>query len=109
MSTPHQETVAVVARAQQLAIAILLVAMAVSLLGCCPDRMLSVDAIKPSVEAVSEKFDALIDGAVVSGSMDAVEGETWKGESALLRHLVSDTPSAPVLPAPLLSTPPGVD
>jgi len=58
--------------------------------------MIRRDAIAPSVEAVTGKFDELLDLAVQHNDMNAVEYETWRGESALLRAIVADDPSAPV-------------
>ena len=58
--------------------------------------MIRRDAIAPSVEAVTVKFDELLDLAVEHDDMNAVEYETWRGESALLRAIVADDPSAPV-------------
>jgi len=58
--------------------------------------MIRRDAIAPSVGAVTGKFDELLDLAVQHDDMNAVEYETWRGESALLRAIVADDPSAPV-------------
>lgn len=68
------------------------------LLTACPGGkgMIRRDAIAPSVEAVTGKFDQLLDLAVQFDGMNAVEYETWRGESALLRAIVSSDPSQPV-------------
>jgi hypothetical protein len=73
-------------------------AAACLLLTACPGGkgMIRRDAIAPSVEAVTAKFDDLLDLAVEHDNMNAVEYETWRGESALLRAIVADDPSAPV-------------
>lgn len=63
------------------------------LLVSCPgsggEGMIHRDAIRPSVDAVTEKFDELVVDAVGRGDMHPIEGDTWRGESALLRHIVS--------------------
>tara|TARA_R110000782_G_scaffold259110_2_gene349341 strand:+ start:54123 stop:54419 length:297 start_codon:yes stop_codon:yes gene_type:complete len=96
--TRHQPdtTPAKAARFEQLAVVVLLILIAATVLSCCPERMISVDAIKPSIDAVTQQFDELVDEAVIEGSMDPVEGATWKGESSILRHTVSDDVSAPI-------------
>lgn len=68
------------------------------LLTSCPGGkgMIRRDAIAPSVEAVTGKFDELLDLAVQYDGMDAVEYDTWVGETALLRAIVSEDPSEPV-------------
>jgi len=73
-------------------------AAACLLLTACPGGkgMIRRDAIAPSVEAVTVKFDELLDLAVQHDDMDAVEYDTWLGESALLRAIVAEDPSAPV-------------
>ena len=74
-------------------------AAACLLLTACPGGkgMIRRDAIAPSVEAVTGKFDELLDLAVQHDDMDAVEYDTWMGESALLRAIVAEDPSAPVI------------
>ncbi len=73
-------------------------AAACLLLTACPGGkgMIRRDAIAPSVEAVTGKFDELLDLAVQHDDMNAVEYDTWLGESALLRAIVAEDPSAPV-------------
>lgn len=68
------------------------------LLTACPGSkgMIRRDAIAPSVEAVTGKFDDLLDLAVEHDGMNAVEYESWRGESALLRAIVAEDPSEPV-------------
>lgn len=73
-------------------------AAACLLLTACPGGkgMIRRDAIAPSVEAVTHKFDTLLDLAVQHEDMNAVDYEAWRGESALLRAIVSEDPSQPV-------------
>ena len=73
-------------------------AAACLLLTACPGGkgMVRRDAIAPSVEAITFKFDGLLDLAVEHQGMNAVEYDTWLGESALLRAIVAEDPSAPV-------------
>lgn len=76
----------------------------VMLLASCPSTgagMIHRDAIRPSVDAVTEKFDELVVESVGRGEMHPIEGDTWRGESALLRHLVSGSTEPVAVPAPM--------
>ena len=69
------------------------------LTACCPPDMIRGEAIRPSVDAVTTRFDALLDQAVEAKLVGEAEAEVWRGESALLRAVVGEDPDA-ALPLP---------
>lgn len=78
----------------------------------CPSTgkgLLHRDAIRPSVDAITTEFDTLVQEAVGRGAMKPVVGDAWLGESALLRHVVSEDPSQPVQVPGAIDPPPAGD
>tara|TARA_R110000737_G_scaffold89328_1_gene121864 strand:+ start:538 stop:843 length:306 start_codon:yes stop_codon:yes gene_type:complete len=72
----------------------------------CPSTgagMIHRDVLRPSVDAVTAEFDELVTDAVSRGAMKPIVGDAWLGESALMRHLVSEDSSSTVAAPPLMS------
>lgn len=74
----------------------------------CPSTgagMIHRDAIRPSVDSITLKFDEMVVEAASRGVMDPIEADVWLGETLLLRHVVSGEPGAVATPTPALAPP----